>query len=136
MTSFRYPAKEIVFSCLINIFTCGFYWLFFTFIHKSQVEDFCDKSKICYSSLDNFIREFNSVNDWELRRDYRSGRKYKSLFSTNCDSRIHANIIEINGKGLIMSSFGFLVASFIANKKIKELKYPANIKKIKYQKCW
>jgi len=103
--------RERIASIILNVITLGTAYVESS-THREMVHNCCEK--FCYSTLQEFITAFNKI-EWTGEKAFRSD----SLFGKN--SRCHASIIEIDGVGYILTTYGYLVASKMIKDKARQL---------------
>jgi hypothetical protein len=104
---------ENIFGWLLGIVTLGFYRTMAVGIHHEMTEDSC---RIVVKASYCEFKEAFEKQQWIL--DYRF---YGSLFTEDHRSKFHASIIEIDGIGYKLTSYGFIRANILKCRKIHEL---------------
>jgi len=100
--------------CLpLNIITLGCFYFLIIDIHHSQTDDFCHIA--VKSNYADFKKAFEKI-DWKLSGEFKA-----SLFTNDHKSTFHAGIIRINNIGYKLTTYGYLKAVALKNKKIKEI---------------
>lgn len=115
----KYSITERIASFIIGLVTLGFYNGVERLTHVQMVKGECKRwRKINYN---DFEKLFNNVN-WDVP----DNRWRKSLFTKDFmrprGSQFHASIIEIDGIGYILSSYGLIRANILKSKKIEQLR--------------
>ena len=70
-------------------------------VHKSIVINNCDFWD--YGTFDEFVREYEKY-EWETYGGYENSLFVKDYYSNKAKTRIHANIINFEGKGMVMNN--------------------------------
>ena len=106
---------ESVISFFINVLSFG-YWYVRMKVHQEMTEEYSERS--ANASYSEFKDAFNKIYYWSLCGGY------KSLFydyDGKHHSEFHASIICIDRIGFKLTSFGYIRALILRNKKINQL---------------
>ena len=70
-------------------------------VHRSMVINNCDVWD--YGTFDEFVREYEKY-EWETHGSFENSLFVKDYYSSKVKTRIHADIINFEGKGMVMSN--------------------------------
>lgn len=118
----KYPLKEMILSFILNVFTLGAAGYLYRATSIEMTKSYCDKC--FYTSFYDFCKLFK-----EAEPNFYVRRGFMSLFSNigNDKDYLHADIMRLGNKGLILSTYGYLMAKRLIRKKVLELNGPVEI---------
>ena len=108
--------KERIFSILINLLTLGYYEFVVRKTHIEMSNEFGPKD-LYRTTYSEFKKAFDKI-PWITHSLHADSLLIADDYINN---EFYASIITMNGRGYVMSSYGFLMATIYKNKKIKQL---------------
>ncbi len=113
----KYPLKEVIMSLIINILTLGISGFVYRGTHKQMCIQ--ENREVVYCSFDSFKKIFQKAS-FSYNKNWPNSLfgESKGLWDKNY---IHADIMRINGVGLILSTWGFIKVKKIIKRKCVEL---------------